>query len=72
MKKKEFKDLETKTEAELAKLVVDLRGQVTKVKLDLAARRLKNTNVIKNLRRDLARNLTVLRQKQLAHGENIK
>ena len=36
----------------------DLRTQITKGKMNLKLHKVKNTNLVKNLRRDLARALT--------------
>lgn len=43
----------------------ELRSQIVKAKMEMATRKLKNTNFIKNLRRDLARTLTAKRQEEL-------
>lgn len=59
MKKKDIKDLNTKTRAELLKMAGDLKKQIEKASLDLKARRTKNTNVVKNMKKDLARVLTI-------------
>ncbi len=59
MKKKDIADLNNKTKAELTKMAGDMRKQIEKAALDLKGRRTKNTNVAKNLKKDLARVLTI-------------
>jgi len=60
MKKADLNNLRAKTKVELEKMANQLRIDVTKANMDLKMRRSKNTNVAKNLRRNLAQILTVI------------
>lgn len=62
MKKKDLNDLRNKTAAELETLAAKTRGEIVKARLDLAMRRSKNTNVVSNLRKNLAQTLTVVKE----------
>lgn len=66
MKKADLKELHQKTAEELLKLLQDLRAVVKKEILDLAVNKLKNTNLIKIQKKDIARILTILGQKEPA------
>ncbi len=65
MKKKDVTDLNNKTIPELEKLSGDLRAQIVKAKMEIATRKAKNTNLAKNLCRDLARILSIKKGKEL-------
>lgn len=54
MKKKDIADLRNKTEAELTKTVADLNVAINKAQMELFTRKTKNTNIAKNLKRQLA------------------
>ena len=60
MKKADLNNLRAKTKVELEKMANQLRIDVTKAKMDLKMRRTKNTNLAKNLRRNLAQILTIM------------
>ena len=65
MKKKDLTDLKNKTEAELDKQALDLRGQITKAQMELRLHKTKNTNIVKNLKAILARTLSIKREKEI-------
>lgn len=65
MKKKDTIDLKNKTVAELAKLADDLRGAVTKAKMELSLHKVKNTNQTKILKINLAKILSLKREKEI-------
>ena len=58
------KDLQKKTSAELQKMVKDERTKLQQLRFDLPSGKVKNVREIRKLRRDIARVLTLLKQKQ--------
>ncbi len=65
MKRKNVADLRNKTVAELDKAMVDLTSQLVKAQQELALHKVKNTNIVKHIRRDLAQMLTIKTERQL-------
>jgi large subunit ribosomal protein L29 len=63
MKAREIRDME---DAELAKTVVDLRKEVFGLRFSVATGELDDTAALGRARRDLARALTVTRERELA------
>ena len=63
MKTTEKKDLQTKTKAELVKLVQDAKALLMNLKLDHQQAKLKDTSSISNTRKRIAVLLTILRGK---------
>lgn len=63
--RKDFQDLRNKTVEGLVKTAGELRLSMAKAELEMAARRSKNTNIVSNQKRDLARILTLIREKEL-------
>lgn len=59
MKKKDLNDLRNKTTGELNILIAATREKIVKARMDLVTHRSKNTNVAKNLKKDLAQMLTI-------------
>jgi len=57
------KELREKTKAQLEKILKEKREKLFKLKLDLAERKLKNFREIRKTKRDIARILTILREK---------
>jgi large subunit ribosomal protein L29 len=55
--------LRNKTPEELQKLLKEKREELFKLKLDLKARKLKNVKMIGETKRDIARILTILKEK---------
>lgn len=68
MKTKEVKELTNKTKEELNKKLEELHSSLAKNKLDLKLGRSNNSAVLKEIKRDIARVLTVLKLKE---GENV-
>lgn len=66
MKTKDLSSLKSKTPAEIGAMVSDIRSQISMAKLEMATRKIKNTNIVKNLRNTLAQILTVKKQKELS------
>lgn len=55
---------------ELKKQAEEQRKQLSKLRFELSLNKLKNTNMIKSKRRDLARILTSIRQKEIIEEQN--
>lgn len=72
MKKGELTELRSKDIDELKKLVADKRLELTKVMAEIKAGREKNLKKAKNLRREIARALTLIREKELIEQESKK
>lgn len=64
MKTKEVKELTTKTKEELNKKLEELHSSLATNKLDLKLGRSNNSAVLKEIKRDIARVLTVLNLKR--------
>ncbi len=54
-----------KSVSELEKEAESLRKEIANLRFDLSLNKLKDTNVIKRKRRDLARVLTLVRQREI-------
>lgn len=68
--KKDLKEINTKSEKELKVLLTEKRKELFNLKLDNKQNKLKNTRIIFNLRKEIARILTLIREKQLL-GEDL-
>lgn len=66
MKKKDLQELSAKTEKDLAETLEEKRKDLFKMRMDLKQNKLKNTRGIFMLRKDIARVMTILREKELA------
>jgi len=66
MKKREIQELKNKPLPELEKFVRDGREKLRNLKFDLAAGKVKDIGGLRSLRKDLARALTFMRERQLA------
>lgn len=64
MKKQQLAEMRTKTSAELNAIINDLSMKLTTAYLTKSARKLQNTSMIKNFRRDIAQIKTILATKQ--------
>lgn len=62
----EIKELLTKSEAELTKDLAVLREEAMALTVKLRLQQAKNSHQLKNYRRDIARIMTILRQKKVA------
>lgn len=60
MKKNDIQDLKTKNVDELKRILSDFQGEISKLSVDKSLGKLKNTNQIKNKKKDVARVLTFL------------
>lgn len=68
--KKDVKEIYTKGEKELKVLLSEKRKELFNLQLDNKQNKLKNTRIIFNTRKEIARILTLLKEKQLM-GENM-
>ncbi|HIV26541.1 MAG TPA: 50S ribosomal protein L29 [Candidatus Ornithocaccomicrobium faecavium] len=66
MKNKEFKELLTKTSEELNTELKNKKSELFNLRFQLATGQLENTATITECKRDIARVLTVLRQRELS------
>ncbi|MBU3978336.1 50S ribosomal protein L29 [Patescibacteria group bacterium] len=64
MKNKDKKELHTKTQNELLKLLNDARDSLVMLRLEKVQNKLKNTREIFNTRRKIAVILTILKEKE--------
>ena len=65
-----LKKMEEKSILELKKSAEGLREEIAKLRFDLSLNKLKDTNMIKKKRKDLARILTAIRQKEITEEQN--
>ena len=66
MKKSAIKDLKTKTDAELNRMLSDTRSELSKIMVQHKAGKLKDVMLVKRKKQDIARILTILRQEKLS------
>lgn len=64
MKSKDKKELHTKTENELLKMLKDAKDSLVMLKLDKVQNKLKNTRELFNTRKLIAILLTILKEKE--------
>ncbi len=67
--KKDLKEIYSKTEKELRDLVKEKREELFRLNLDLRQNKLKNTRSIFYTRKEIARLLTLIREKELSPKE---
>ena len=60
-----FKELTTKSEAEIKQLLIELRSQAHDLSVKLRLNQLKNTSELKTVKKDIARIMTYLQQKSV-------
>jgi ribosomal protein L29 len=72
MKKKDLTDLKTKEGTELTKALKEKKGELAKVEIDIKAGKEKNVKKGNNLKRDIARLLTIMREKKILESETTK
>ena len=70
MKSKDRKDMFTKTDKELKKILLDAKDSLFNLRIDLSQNKLKNTTSIVLKRKEIALILTVLRQKEFENSKN--
>lgn len=63
--KKDVKEIATKSEKELSEILSKKREELFGLMMDLKQNKLKNTRSIFNTRKEIARTLTLIREKQL-------
>lgn len=68
MKNSEKKSLTEKDKKELKTMLKETKGDLAKVVLDKNTGKLKNLRLLFQKRKDIARILTVIRQKELEHA----
>lgn len=68
--KKDIKDISNRTEKDLKDLLKTKREELFKLNLDNKQNKLKNTRVIFNTRKEIARVMTLIREKELAAEES--
>lgn len=61
------KELRNKKPEELMELLAESRRKLTELKFSLASGKVKNVRIIKNLKKDIARILTVLNEMNFKH-----
>ena len=64
MKTNQLRELHTKTTDELQREIRDIRAEILNQEREWVHGKLKNTNLIRNLKKDVARYMTVLHTKQ--------
>lgn len=69
MKKREIQELKTKPVAELQKLLKDGRERLRVLKFDLAAGKVKDMSKLRELKKDIARLLTFLKQEAMSENK---
>jgi large subunit ribosomal protein L29 len=62
--KKNFQELLTKDKEELEKMVENLKKELLKLRIDLSQGKIKNFAKIRQIKKDIARCFTALRQKE--------
>lgn len=65
MKSNQIKELHTVSKEELLKLLAEIDIDLKKITLDAKTKRLKNVSLLTNKRKDKARILTILKEKEL-------
>jgi ribosomal protein L29 len=66
MKKKQIRELHDKTEKELKELIRKDKAELVKLRTDLGAGKLKDTQAVNKKRHEVARLYTILQGKELA------
>lgn len=64
MKRREIVDLHKKDKKELLKLLQQQEAEEIKLRVDMVSGKVKNTNILKNKKKDVARILTILSEKE--------
>lgn len=66
MKRNELKEIKLKDPKELKVMLVDLKKEIAKLIVERASGKTKNVALIGQKRKDVARILTIIRQKELS------
>ena len=72
MKKKDISDLRTKKLEDLLKLVSDKKKEIGKVALKIKSGEEKNLKKVKNLKLEVARILTIVKEKEIIEIKTAK
>lgn len=72
MKKKDLTELKGKEIKDLLKTLKEKKGELAKVEIDIKAGKEKNLKKGNNLRRDIARILTIVKEKKILESETVK
>lgn len=59
------KDIREKNQEELKNDLVELRGKMTKLRFDISAKQVKNNRELRKVKKDIAKILTVIKEKQV-------
>ena len=70
MKRKEFNEIKNKEIKDLKKLSSEKKLEAKKVRMNMTAGKEKNLKIFRNVRRDIAQIMTVIREKEIV--ENLK
>ena len=62
----EFKELKTKSDAEIKQLLHELTSKVHDMSVKMKLKQVKNTNELRGLKKDIARVLTYMRQQVIS------
>lgn len=71
MKKKDLLELKTKPKDELKRMIVDIKSEIGKLNIEQSLKKLKNTNAIKDKKRDIAVLLTILSLKEFLERQEV-
>lgn len=69
MKIREIKEIRQKGTKELTVLLSELRKEIEKTNMDLVMKKLKNVSFVKEKKKDVARILTILKEKEDVESE---
>ena len=69
MKNKDFQSLRQKDDKELKKQIEDIKGELLKLNLNIQMRKEKNTGIVVQKKKDIARIQTILQERKT---ENVK
>lgn len=72
MKRKDFQDLKNKDIKDLRKMVFAKKAEAAKKKMEILGSKEKNLKSFRNERRDIARILTLIREKEIIEELNKK
>jgi ribosomal protein L29 len=72
MKTKEFKDLKNKDVKSLIKLLREKKSELAKKQMDIGSGKEKNLKAGMNIRRDIAKILTLVREKEILEKLEVK
>lgn len=72
MKKKDFKDLKEKSIKDLKKMVFEKKSEVGKKSMETLSGKEKNPKLVRNLKRDIARIMTLISEKEIVEKLGVK